>query len=234
MSNAIHRAPPDARIVPLSELLSPRAHSEPAATVTPAAPPPPDPREVLEAERVRVLEEARAQGRAEGVRDAERDIEARAQAAERKWREALERNVEQHAAATRTLEAIAKAVPAAIDALEQQYQAIAVQVAWEATLRVVGRACEDHALVRGYCEDALAEYPMRPAVLKVHPAALAAITESVDAAHVRVEGDPRLAVGQCRLEGPKGLYDIQVGARLDALRRVLLDALTHAPREVRA
>ena len=66
---------------------------------------------------------------------------------------------------------------------------------------------------------------MRPVVLRVHPGASAVVKSALSEADVRVEGDPRLAAGQCRVESMKGLYEISLEHRMDALRLELLAAL---------
>jgi flagellar biosynthesis/type III secretory pathway protein FliH len=79
--------------------------------------------------------------------------------------------------------------------------------------------------VVGFCREALAEYAQRPVRLRVHPDLATAATAAVSSDDVRVEGDPRLAIGQCRIESGTGLYDISLAHRLDALKAQLLASL---------
>lgn len=236
---AIERVADDARIVGLADLLKPRpapvrrddaAHAQ--AEVE-AAPPQPDPRVLIEQERLRTLEAARKEGLAAGMRDAEKTIEARAREAEQVWEQKFRKETERLADATRRLEALVLALPEAVSALERDVETLTVQATYAATARVVADAAREDALVLGYCREALAEYAMRPIVLRVHPGALAVVKDALADADVRVEGDARLAAGQCRVESAKGLYDISLEHRLDALKQQLLASLD-VDREARA
>lgn len=223
MSGRIERISSDARVVDLADLLKPR---EPvAAPEQTQAPPPPDPRVLLEQERTRVLEAARKDGHAAGMRDAEKEIEARAEAAEREWRMKFEKETARLADATRRLEALIAALPDAIGEIEGRVEAMTVEATYAATLRIVADAARDEAMVVGFCREALAEYAQRPVRLRVHPDLATAATAAVSSDDVRVEGDPRLAIGQCRIESGTGLYDISLAHRLDALKAQLLASL---------
>lgn len=230
---AFERVDADARVLGLGDLLRPREAQKPASAV-PAepAPPQPDPRELLEQERKQLFEAARKDGHAAGLRDAEQEIDRRAQAAEREWREKFQKETERLADASRRLEALARGVPDALEALERQLEAMTVEATFAATARVVADAARDEAMVIGFCREALAEYALRPAVLRVHPDALAAVkaalVEDDLREDLRIEGDARLAAGQCRIETAKGLYDISLEHRLASIQQALLDSLEDA------
>ena len=233
VQGAFERVDGDSRVLGLGDLLRPREAPKPVATAADAAvekaPPPPDPRELLEQERKRVLDAARKDGHAAGMRDAEQEIEKRAQAAEREWREKFQKETERLAEAGRRLEAIARSVPDALEALERQLETMTVEATFAATARIVADAARDDSMVIGFCREALAEYALRPAVLRVHPDALpavkAALTEDDLRDDLRIEGDARLATAQCRIETAKGLYDISLEHRLSSIRQALLDSL---------
>lgn len=239
MSTHLERVAADARIVGLTDLLKPRPvpvrKEDDAATQADAiaVPAQPDPRVLIEQERQRTLEAARKEGLAAGMRDAEKTIEARAREAEQAWEQKYRKETERLADATRRLEALIQALPDAVSAIERDVEALTVQATFAATARVVADAARDDALVLGYCREALGEYPMRPIVLRVHPSALAVVKDALADAEVRVEGDARLGAVQCRVESAKGLYDISLEHRLDALRQQLLASLD-ASREPRA
>ncbi len=231
---AFERVDGDARVLGLGDLLRPREAPKPATAAAPAeqAPPQPDPRELLEQERKRLFDAARKDGHAAGMRDAEQEIEKRAQAAEREWREKFQKETERLADASRRLEVLARSVPDALETLERQLEAMTVEATFAATARVVADAARDETMVVGFCREALAEYALRPAVLRVHPDALAAVRAALCEDDVRealrIEGDARLAAGQCRIETAKGLYDISLEHRLASIQQALLDSLGDA------
>lgn len=239
MSTHLERVAADARIVGLTDLLKPRPlpvrNDDDVTSLgdAVAVQMQPDPRVLIEQERQRVLEAARKEGLAAGMRDAEKTIETRAREAEQAWEQKYRKEAERLADATRRLEALIQALPDAVSAIERDLEALTVQATFAATARVVADAARDDALVLGYCREALAEYPMRPIVLRVHPSALAVVKDALADAEVRVEGDARLGAAQCRVESAKGLYDISLEHRLDALKLQLLASLD-AYREPRA
>jgi flagellar assembly protein FliH len=226
----IERVSADAQIVGLGELLRPRpaalrgpdTEPESAPLVEPAQP---DPRVLLDQERARVLDAARKEGYAAGMREAEKTIDARARASEAAWEEKFRKETERLAEAAKTLEGLAKTLPDALSKIERDAETLVVQATFEATTRLLANAAVDDALVLAYCREALAEYAMRPVVLRVHPGASAVVKSALSEADVRVEGDPRLAAGQCRVESMKGLYEISLEHRMDALKQELLAAL---------
>ncbi len=221
VAGRIERVDADARIVGLGDLFKPR---EPVVAAE-QAPPPPDPRVLLEQERVRVLDAARKDGHAAGMRDAEKEIEARAIAAEREWQAKFEKETARLAETTRRLEALIAALPDAVAEVERQVEMLTVEATFAATLRIVADAARDEAMVLDFCREALAEYALRPVRLRVHPELVAAVAATLASDDIRVEGDPRLAHGQCRIESEKGLYDISLAHRLDALKDQLLASL---------
>jgi flagellar assembly protein FliH len=225
----IERVSADAQIVGLGELLRPRPaalrgpDTEPESA--PLEPVQPDPRVLLDQERARVLDAARKEGYAAGMREAEKTIDARARASEAAWEEKFRKETDRLSEAAKTLESLAKALPNALSTIERDAETLVVQATFEATTRLLADAAVDDALVLAYCREALAKYAMRPVVLRVHPGASAVVKSALSEADVRVEGDPRLAAGQCRVESMKGLYEISLEHRMDALKQELLAAL---------
>lgn len=226
----IERVSADAQIVGLGELLRPRPavlrgpDAEPE-TAPLAEPVQPDPRVLLDQERTRVLDAARKEGYAAGMREAEKAIDARARASEAAWEEKFSKETERLARAAKVLEDLAKTLPDALSTIERDAEVLVVQATFEAATRLLANIAIDDALVLAYCREALAEYAMRPVVLRVHPGASAVVKSTLSEVDVRVEGDPRLAAGQCRVESMKGLYEISLEHRMDALKQELLAAL---------
>lgn len=232
MAGNFERVAADARIVGLGDLLRPREAAASSAGA-PVAEPQPDPRVLLEQERTRVLEAARKDGHAAGMRDAEKTIETRAQAAEREWQSKYQKETERLADATRRLEALIQALPKALAEIEGQVEALTIEATYAATTRVVAEAARDEAMVIAFCREALTEYALRPAILRVHPDALVAVKSALADDEIRLESDVRLTVGQCRIESAKGLYDISLAHRLEALKMQLLASLEDVAAEAR-
>jgi flagellar assembly protein FliH len=233
MAGNFERVAADARIVGLGDLLRPRDVPASSGEAAVAVAPPPDPRVLLEQERTRVLEAARKDGHAAGMRDAEQDIETRARAAEREWQSKYQQETERLADATRRLQNLIQALPKALTEIQGQVEALTIEATYAATARVVAEAARDETMVIAFCREALAEYALRPAVLRVHPDALAAVKSALADDDIRLESDARLAAGQCRIESAKGLYDISLAHRLEALKTQLLASLQDVAAEAR-
>jgi len=231
MKAAFERVGDDARIVGLGELLMPRPQrpaTSPGSVQESIPEPVPDPRIALEAERRAILDAAREEGLAVGLREAEQRIETRARIAERSARDVLDREAERLADVSARLEALLAAWPKEIAALEQRSEAIVVEAVFAATARLVGELAHDDARLVEYCRAALVAHAARPAVLRVHPDALAAVREALPDATketLRVEGDVALGAMHCRIESERGVYDVSLEHRLDGLKRALLDSL---------
>lgn len=235
MNTVFERVGDDARIVRLDELLMPRPQrsapstaSAQSSTLESKPAPATDPRVALEAERRAVLDAAREEGLAAGLHEAEQRIEMRARAAECSARHIHDREAERLADVCTRLESLLAALPKEIAALEQRSEAIVVEAVFAATVRLVGELARDDARLVDYCRAALVAHSARPAVLRVHPDALAAVRDALpDAAKetLRVEGDAALGPMHCLIESERGIYDVSLEHRLEVLKRVLLESL---------
>lgn len=241
MTSIFERVQGEARIVGLGELLRPRPSRPAPGEASSSSPEPqrdaqpelqpeprPDPRIALEAERRAVLDAARKEGLASGLREAEDRVEARARAAEQAARDALDREAGRLAAASARLEALLAALPDEIGAIERRSEGIVAEAVFAATVRLVGELAREDARLVDYCRAALAAHSARPAVLRVRPDALEAVREAMpDAAAdaVRVEGDAALGAMHCRIESERGVYDVSLEHRMEALKQALLASL---------
>lgn len=185
----------------------------------------PDPAELLEQERLRVIEAAREEGFSAGMQRSDESI--------RKAVEEAERRISQsHAAAGERLAVAEDRLAKLLQTLEDELSraathvdGLAVEIAFAATVRVLGKAASDGSLVADMCRQVLAEYQQRPATLRVSADDVAALSGVLRDEEVRVVADSRLAPGQCRLETHKGIYDTSLEVRLDAIQQALLTAL---------
>lgn len=185
----------------------------------------PDPAQLLQAERETVLQQARDEGHAQGLANAEEEIAGRIAAAERRIADAHGAELERLRAASESLEAMLRDVPGAILELEQRFEPVVVEAVYAAVLRLIGDVEAQGGLLEQICRQALSEYRQRPVVVRVAPSGMAQVQSLADGNAVRVEADTLLMPGQCRLETHKGLYDAGLEVRLDALKQALLRSL---------
>ena len=217
----MERVAPEGHVRPWSATLS----TKPAAADSVPQASAPDPMELLERERLRVLEAARDEGYAAGMQRADDSI--------RKAVEDAEKRVTQlHAAAGERLvlagDRFAELLQSLRDELsraEEQLESIAIEVAFAATARVLGKAAVDHSLVVALCREVVAEYQQRPAILRVSADDVEVVAGQLRDEEVRVVADSRLVSGQCRLETHKGLYDTSLEVRLGAIQQALIAAV---------
>ncbi|MGH8077582.1 MAG: FliH/SctL family protein [Lysobacter sp.] len=216
----------DDRIVALSALFS---RSEPTPSVT-TTEPVIDPRVRIEAERARIFETAQDDGYAAGMKRAEDEINKRIEKAENAIASAHAAEGKRLQEANARLARLLSAVPEAVAENDAQLEAIVSEVAFAATLRVLGETATQRPLIADVCRQALDEYRQRPVVLRVAADEVEALVELVEDGAVRIAADAHLLAGQCRLETHKGLYDTSLEVRLEALMHGFLRALrTKAP-----
>jgi flagellar assembly protein FliH len=211
----------DARIVDLASVLREPPPTREVQVVEPA----PDPRLLLEQERLEVLTAAREQGQAEGLARAEHEIRTRAEAAEREV-------VAAHAAETARLQAanarllmLLETLPQALQQVDARVEEIAVEASYVAVLQLLGETATERDLMTRVCQRALVDYRQRPVVIRVSTEDTPALSELADGDVVKIAADPRLVPGQCQLETHKGLYDTGLEVRLEALKQAFLRAL---------
>lgn len=213
----------DVRIRPLGELLSPRS-ATPVGNAAEGMPEQPaeDPGIVLEQERMRIFENAWNEGFASGMTEAAEQIEARGKAAEQAWRTRYEQETERLKTEATALTSLREALSGAIASLERQVEPMVIETVFAAVRRIVGVALNDEGFALALCRQALEEYPLRPVVLRVARGDLETVKTAMECADVRIEADPALRSGQCRLESAKGLYEVSVEQRLHALQTALV------------
>lgn len=214
----------DTRVVALSTLLErPHAAVESAveATIEPAV----DPRVLLEQERLRVLEEAATAGHAEGLKRAESEISAAVEKAEARIHEANVREEERLRSATLQMQELVRNLEGEISSLDERLNEVVVEAAYAALVRMLGATAAEGSLMRELCLQALLDYRQRPVVLKVAAGAVSAVAELAEPESVRIVGDARLAMGECRLETHKGTYDTGIEVRLESLKQAFLHSI---------
>lgn len=209
-------SPADARIVGLASLFAPAA----ADALPPALAP--DPQAQREQERRAAFDEACAEGRAQGLARADAEIERRALAAERAVEAA-------HAEAARKLQADRARISECLRGLDRAQAAldarigdIAAEIAYAAVLKILGEPAAERPLMLRLCQQALADFRLRPVVLRVAVGDVDALGALAEPDVVRILADPALAAGQCRLETHRGTYETGLEVRLEAMKQAFL------------
>lgn len=210
----------DARILPLREWLE-NQHEERSNARDEASSD--DSCDAIEAERVQAFETAWKEGFESGMAEAKERIESRAESAEREWKTKYAEEIERVSSASARLKALEVPMKGAVEVLERKIEALVIEVTFAAVSRIVATAARDQQMVVDICRGALTEYTIRPVLLMVSRNDLDAVKSVFTDPDIRVESDPRLSVGQCRLESAKGLYDASIEHRLEALKQSFID-----------
>jgi flagellar biosynthesis/type III secretory pathway protein FliH len=180
-----------------------------------------------EQERQHVMEDAKRQGYAEGLKHALEEVsEATAKARHEIESSHAEEGLRLRADRDR-LAVLLREIPAALAAVDTKVEFTVLEVTYAAVLRVIGQVVPDDMLVKKICMQALDEYRVRPAVLRLSPEDALLVAGSLDDASVRIVADHSLRRGQCRLETHKGQYDTDLALRLEALKQVFLHGIPH-------
>lgn len=210
------------RILPLKEWLS--AHRD-ASTDADGIQTMDSAEDAVEVERIRIYEAAWTEGYESGMSEAKAQIETRAESAERQWKTKYADEVERLSALSARLKALESPLTGAVAELEKRIESMVVETVYAAVVRIVASAARERQAIVDVCREALADYPLRPVVLRVSRADLEAVESVFREADIRIEGDIGLSTGQCRLESGKGLYEAGIEQRLEALMRAFVDCV---------
>jgi flagellar biosynthesis/type III secretory pathway protein FliH len=143
----------------------------------------------------------------------------RVQAIEQRLREAHDAAVARLEEERAELKRLAAAMERAIEAHARDSEELAVEVGYAATLRLLGEAAADRSLMPGLCRAIVREHGHPSARLRVSDLDLPLLA-SVDLG-VPVEGDRRLAPGQCVIDTARGQFESGLDVRLAALAAAL-------------
>jgi flagellar biosynthesis/type III secretory pathway protein FliH len=182
-----------------------------------------DPAAELEIERVRVLEVASEEGRAQGLREAEQAISERVAAIEARLTEAYEARVKALEHEQERLTALVHAIPSALREMDREVAETAVEVAYRAIARVVGQQWAEKELLAELCQATMREDRLSPGIVRVAPEDASRFTHPHT--DLQLVSDADLKVGQCIIESSKGRLSTGLDVRLTAIRDALLDGL---------
>lgn len=208
------------------------AADQPAAALPAAAPVAREARRAeLEAAFAEELSELRAAARREGLLTAEAEIEAvvvqREAALATASQEAEAARDAEHAAAVAALRETTAALPAQLARLREEASAAALEVAFQAVLRLLGERQADRNLMAALVTQAVREHRLSGRVIvRLAPALAATLADlSLPGVDLGIEEDATLAPGDCRLVFGAGQVEADLAAQLDRLRDAFLAAL---------
>lgn len=189
----------------------------------PSAPVLPDPAEQARVQQQRLFDEARAQGQAEGLRDAEREIEKRVAAIETRMRADHDAAVKKLRAEEERLRAFVAGLGQSLSGYASESETMAIEVAYAAVVRLLGEKSADRSLMVDLCRAVIKDYGHPPATLRVSDADLSLLDDA--GLDIAVEADRRLAPGQCVVETARGQFESGLDVRLEALRKAFMATL---------
>ena len=188
----------------------------------PAAPPR-DPAADLERQRVRMFEQAREQGRAEGLEQARQKIEQEVEAARLSLENRHQGVLDELECERAALRELAKGVAHAVQEHADRAEELAAEVAFAAVTRLLGQGMDRSELLLAMCSEIVREFGHPAASLRVGERDYALLGSSE--LGVPLVLDRRLEPGQCVLESPRGQFDSGLDVRLEGLKQALLAAL---------
>ena len=180
----------------------------------------PDPAEELRIQRQHVFDATREEGFAEGMRDAQAEIQRQIEVVAMRLREEHAGSLKRLRAEHEQIRKLAASLPEALAAHATDAETLAVEVAFAAVTRLLGEKSADGTLMRTLCQRIVHEYGHPPATLRVSEADLPLLEGA--ALGIALEADRRLAPGQCVIDTVRGQFESGLDVRLDALRKALL------------
>lgn len=170
---------------------------------------------------------AREDGKHEGLRDAEREIAARVEQIEKQLRQQHQAALGELEGERQRLRKLGEGLGTALKVHATASETLAVEVAYAATTRLLGRMAADRTLMMELCRAVVRDYGHPPATLRVNDGDIALL--DVAALEIPVEADRRLAPGQCVIDTVRGQFESGLDVRLEALRQALLAGLRGTP-----
>jgi flagellar assembly protein FliH len=182
-----------------------------------------DPAAVQRAQVDAALAVAREQGFAAGMKDAERTVDGQVETIAARLQATHDKAVAELRAEHARLLALLGGVDAAVAQHVADAEAMAVEVAYAAVVRLLGDKVADRSLMQELCRAAVHDYGHPSATLRLSEADFASLADAD--VGVPVEADRRLRPGQCVVVTARGQFESGLDVRLEQMRRVLLDTL---------
>jgi flagellar biosynthesis/type III secretory pathway protein FliH len=179
--------------------------------------------EALRAQHQQAFDAARAQGFAEGAKDAEREIAQHVEKIERRLSAVHDAAIAKLQAEQARLRQFIASLTGALEAFSVESETLAVEVAYAALVRVLGEKSADGTLLPELCRSIVKEYGHPPATLRVSDVDYS-LFESTEF-DIPLEVDRRLLPGQCVIDTARGQFESGLDVRLAALTQALLSAV---------
>lgn len=169
------------------------------------------------------FDEARDRGFDEGMKDAVREIERRVEkiAGQLRREQAEETGKLQDRA--NALQVLSRGLADAIACFEREVEAVSVEVAYAALIRLLGTHADKRDLLQTQCLVVMNEFGESPATLRVSEYDLELL--DIPSLPFPVESDRRLVSGQCTVETSRGEFDCGLDVRLEAITHAFLTGL---------
>lgn len=169
------------------------------------------------------FDEARDRGFSEGMKDASREIERRVEAVTGRLRQDQFEEATKLQERAQALHVLSQGMAGAMERIQSEVEAIAVEVAYAALIRLLGAHADKRDLLQAHCVVVMNEFGDPPATLRVSERDLELL--DLSALPFPVESDRRLAPGQCTVETARGQFDCGLDVRLEAIRHAFLAGL---------
>jgi flagellar assembly protein FliH len=181
----------------------------------------PDPEAAARRER-EAMEAARKAGRELGLEDAAVEIAERVAAVEQRLQAEHDAQTTRLKDAQQRIAALLSSLPEALAGQARDAEALAVEVAYAALVRVLGAKQADGTLLPDLCRAVAEDFGRADSTLLLAESDLALVAGNDFGLPVRADG--RLRAGQCVIETPRGQIESGLDVRTEAVRRALLDA----------
>lgn len=169
------------------------------------------------------FDEARDRGFNEGMKDASREIDRRVEAIAGQLRRDQAEEAGRLQDRAEALQALSSGMADAIERFKQEVEAVSVEVAYAALVRLLGAHADKRDLLQAHCLVVMNEFGEPPATLRVSERDLTLL--DLSALPFPVEVDRRLASGQCTVETSRGQFDCGLDVRLEAMAQAFLAGL---------
>lgn len=169
------------------------------------------------------FDEARDRGFEAGMKDAAREIDRRVEVVAAQLRCEQAEEAARMQGRADALHLLSRGMQEALSRFEREVEAVSVEVAYAALIRLLGAHADKRELLQAHCQVVMKEFGDQPATLRVSEQDLELL--DLPALGFPVEADRRLASGQCTVETSRGQFDCGLDVRLEAMTYAFLAGL---------